>query len=149
MKSGNEQSDKVGVLSLSIIRKIDAIRERGALIDEKKIVKLYWEIGREMVESDIATSDIVVLSESLQKKGMNPDDFSIENLSAMARFYRTYGTHEVLRNLVDAVSWPKHLEILNRCDNDRAQEFYIRMARKFDWSKEVLIHKIEDFRPPA
>jgi hypothetical protein len=109
---------------------------------------LCWDIGRIMTENRVGEADTIALSEKLEAGFSGLMDFSDCNLSGMSRFFRTYGEHEVLKTLVDAVSWPKHLAILDRCDNDRAQEFYIRMARKFDWTEEVLIRKIEDFRPP-
>ena len=34
--------------------------------------------------------------------------------------------------------------VLQRCKDPLEREFYIRMTRKFGWSKNVLIHQIEN-----
>ena len=34
--------------------------------------------------------------------------------------------------------------IFQRCSDPLEREFYIRMTRKFGWSKNVLIHQIEN-----
>ena len=33
---------------------------------------------------------------------------------------------------------------MSKCKDDLQREFYIRMTRKFGWSKNVLIHQIEN-----
>jgi predicted nuclease of restriction endonuclease-like (RecB) superfamily len=33
---------------------------------------------------------------------------------------------------------------MGKCKDDLEREFYIRMTRKFGWSKNVLIHQIEN-----
>jgi predicted nuclease of restriction endonuclease-like (RecB) superfamily len=42
-----------------------------------------------------------------------------------------------------APSWSHNLIIMGRCKDPLEHEFYIRMARKFGWSKNVLLHQIE------
>ena len=33
---------------------------------------------------------------------------------------------------------------MNKCKDPLQREFYIRMARRFGWSRNVLIHQIEN-----
>jgi len=44
---------------------------------------------------------------------------------------------------VREISWTKNILIFEKCKNDLAREFYIRMTRKFGWTKNVLTIKIE------
>ena len=37
------------------------------------------------------------------------------------------------------ISWSHNLAIMMQCKDDLEREFYIRMTRKFGWSKNVLI----------
>jgi len=62
----------------------------------------------------------------------------------MRQFYLAYYGHEKLQPLVGEISWAKHLVILGKCKNPLEREFYIRMTKKFGWSKNVLIHQIEN-----
>jgi len=70
--------------------------------------------------------------------------FSAQNLWYMRQFYLAYHGHEKLQPLVGEISWAKHLVILGKCKDPLEREFYIRMTKKFGWSKNVLIHQIEN-----
>jgi len=45
---------------------------------------------------------------------------------------------------VREIAWSHNLIILERCKDPLEREFYLRMTRKFGWSKNVLIHQIEN-----
>jgi predicted nuclease of restriction endonuclease-like (RecB) superfamily len=42
------------------------------------------------------------------------------------------------------VGWSHNLVILERCSDALQREFYLRMTRKLGWSKNVLIHQIDN-----
>jgi predicted nuclease of restriction endonuclease-like (RecB) superfamily len=46
--------------------------------------------------------------------------------------------------LVAEIGWTHNLVIMEKCKDDLEREFYIRMTRKFCWTKNVLIHQIEN-----
>ena len=69
--------------------------------------------------------------------------FSVQNLWYMRQFYLAYHNHPKLQPLVGEISWAKHLVVMARCKDDLEREFYIRMTKKFGWTKNVLIHQIE------
>ncbi len=62
----------------------------------------------------------------------------------MRQFYLAYHGHEKLQPLVGEISWAKHLIILGKRKDSLEREFYIRMTKKFGWSKNVLTHQIEN-----
>jgi predicted nuclease of restriction endonuclease-like (RecB) superfamily len=62
----------------------------------------------------------------------------------MRQFYEAYRGNESLSPLVREISWTKNLAILERCDVDEEREFYIRRTQQFGWSKNVLIHQLEN-----
>lgn len=45
--------------------------------------------------------------------------------------------------MVREISWAKNIIIMEKCKGGFEREFYIRMTRKFGWTKNVLIHNIE------
>jgi predicted nuclease of restriction endonuclease-like (RecB) superfamily len=69
---------------------------------------------------------------------------SSRNLWYMRDFYLTYKDKPKLQPLVAEISWTHNIIIMERCKDDLEREFYIRMSRKFGWSKNVLIHHIEN-----
>ena len=42
------------------------------------------------------------------------------------------------------IAWSHNILILESSADDLEREFYIRMTRKFGWSKNVLMHQIEN-----
>lgn len=46
--------------------------------------------------------------------------------------------------MVAQIGWTHNLVILQKCKEPLEREFYIRMTRKFGWSKNVLIHQVEN-----
>jgi predicted nuclease of restriction endonuclease-like (RecB) superfamily len=62
----------------------------------------------------------------------------------MRDFYLTYQANEKLTSLAAEIGWTHNLVILEKCKDDLQREFYIRMTRKFGWTKNVLVHQIEN-----
>jgi len=62
----------------------------------------------------------------------------------MRQFYSEYHDSERLQPLVGEIAWAHNLIIMSKCKDPLDREFYIRMTRKFGWSKNVLIHQIEN-----
>ena len=65
------------------------------------------------------------------------------NMWDMARFYSEYQSNEILQPLVAEISWSKHIVILTKCKETQQRQFYILATKKYGWTKDVLIHKIE------
>lgn len=41
------------------------------------------------------------------------------------------------------IGWAHNRIIMEKCNNDLEREFYIKMTKKYGWTKNVLIHQIE------
>ena len=67
-----------------------------------------------------------------------------QNLWYIRQFYSEYHNNERLQPLVGEVAWAHDLVIMSKCKNPLEREFFIRMTRKFGWSKNVLIHQIDN-----
>jgi predicted nuclease of restriction endonuclease-like (RecB) superfamily len=62
----------------------------------------------------------------------------------MKGFYEVYAPSEKLAPLVREIAWSHSLVILERSTDPLEREFYVRMTKKFGWSKNVLLHQIEN-----
>lgn len=62
----------------------------------------------------------------------------------MREFYLVYRDLPKVQPLVAQIGWTHNLTILQRCKEPLEREFYIRMTRKFGWTKNVLMHQIEN-----
>ncbi|MEW5813928.1 MAG: PDDEXK nuclease domain-containing protein [Spirochaetota bacterium] len=113
----------------------------------KELIALYWDIGRVIIErqKDEAWGKSVVerLADDLQREFPGIQGFSSRNIWYMRNFYLAYKDKEKLQPMVAEIGWTHNIVILDRCKDDLQREFYIRMTRKFGWSKNVLIHQIE------
>jgi predicted nuclease of restriction endonuclease-like (RecB) superfamily len=111
------------------------------------LIGLYCNIGRDISErqgESWGQSIVPVLSAELQKEFPGVSGFSVSNLWSMAQFYTEYHDVEFLQPLVGEISWTKHIAILNKCKDNQERRFYILATKKFGWSKNVLIHQIEN-----
>ena len=114
----------------------------------KELVGLYWDIGRMIVErQDVEGRGKAVveqLAADLRTEFPGVGGFSASNLWRMKAFFETYTGLEKLAPLVREIGWSHNLAILERCKDPLEREFYLRMTRKFGWSKNVLIHQIDN-----
>ena len=139
------------VIQLSFIADIKQ-KVRQAQYDALKVVNtqlinLYWEIGKSISEKQSENwgkSVVPMLSKELQKEFPGIGGFSEGNLWLMAQFFNEYHIVEFLVPLVREISWSKHTSILKKCKNNQERQFYILSTKKFGWSKNVLIHQIEN-----
>ena len=111
------------------------------------LINLYWEIGKSIAEKQSESwgkSIVPTLSKELQNEFPGVGGFSTTNLWLMVQFYAEYQSVENLHPLVGEISWSKHISILKKCKNPKEREFYILATKKFGWTKNVLIHQIEN-----
>ena len=112
-----------------------------------QLIYLYWEIGKSIAEKQAESwgkSIVSTLSKELQAEFPGASGFSEGNLWLMAQFYAEYQSVENLQPLVAEISWAKHIAIFSKCKDNLEREFYIRSTRKFGWTKNILIHQIEN-----
>lgn len=113
----------------------------------KEMIALYWEIGKRITEQQATSgwgkSVVETLSRDIQKEFPGIQGFGVRNMWDMARFYAEYQSNEILQPLVAEISWSKHIVILTKCKETQQRQFYILATRKFGWTKDVLINKIE------
>lgn len=112
-----------------------------------ELTTLYWDIGKIIVERQKASgwgkAVVETLAGDLQVEFPGIQGFSSQNVWKMKQFYEAYVGHEKLSPLVREISWTKNIIIIAGCKDILEREFYIRMTKRFGWSKNVLIHKIE------
>ncbi len=114
----------------------------------RELIELYWDIGRLVVqrqEGETWGRRIVEnLAADLRLEFPGVSGFSAANLWRIKNFYEEYRHDEKLAPLVREISWSKNLVIFERCKESAEREFYIRRVAQFGWTKNVLIHQIEN-----
>ena len=80
----------------------------------------------------------------LQREFPGISGFSRRNVFDMREFHLACRDLPEVQPLVAQIGWSHNLVILQSCKDAQKREFYIRMSRKFGWSRNVLIHQIEN-----
>jgi len=127
-----------------IKKKVYKARHEALRQANKHMIKLYWEIGKGILERQEkygwGKSIVEQLSKDLQVEFPGIEGFSSRNLWRMRMFYREFG---ILPPAVAEIGWSHNIVIMEKCKNLKEKEFYIGMTRKYGWTKSVLIHHIE------
>ena len=114
----------------------------------KELIDLYWNIGKLIVERQQGEtwgrSVVEKLAADVRGEFPGIQGFSAPNLWRMKQFYEAYGSSQKLSPLVREIGWTHNTIILMNCKDDLEREFYIRMTKAHGWTKNVLIHQIEN-----
>lgn len=126
-------------------------------------IMLYWDLGKMIIERQNkykwGKSVVEQLSEDLQKEFEGMRGLSATNLWRMRAFYKTYTEDTILPlsvgelqtpynnyipKLLTQISWTHNYVIIEKCKSLHERIFYIIQARNYGWTKNVLIHQIEN-----
>jgi predicted nuclease of restriction endonuclease-like (RecB) superfamily len=137
-----------GALLVAVKERVRAAQYQALKAVNRELVGLYWDIGRLIVERQAdaqhGSSIAERLAEDLRQEFPGVGGFSRRNIFYMREFYQVYRELPKVQPLVAQIGWTHNLIILQRCSDPLEREFYLRMTRKFGWSKNVLIHQIEN-----
>lgn len=155
MAGESKQAETLGLALTDYFQLLSAVKERVRSAQyaalkavNTELVGLYWDIGRMIVErqadSEHGAAIAERLAEDLRREFPGISGFSRRNIFYMREFYLLYRSDERVQPMVAQIGWTHNLAILQRCKDTLEREFYVRMTRKFGWSKNVLIHQIEN-----
>ncbi|MBA7473512.1 putative nuclease YhcG [subsurface metagenome] len=146
--TGSTLPEDYGSLLVEVKERIRAAQYRALRAVNKELVGLYWDVGGMIAQRQKnegwGKSVVERLAGDLQQEFPGIKGFSVQNLWYMRQFYLEYHGSEKLQPLVGEISWSHNLVIMSRCKDPLEREFYLRMTRKFGWSRNVLIHQIEN-----
>ncbi|MEH1998523.1 MAG: PDDEXK nuclease domain-containing protein [Nostoc sp.] len=144
----NSISDDYRNLLMEVQQRIRSAQYEALKAVNREMINLYWDIGQMIVikqqNASWGKSVVKKLAKDLQAEFPGISGFSARNIWNMRNFYVTYSQNEKLQPMVAEIGWTHNLVILEKCKDDLERELYIRMTRKFGWTKNVLIHQIEN-----
>ncbi len=112
------------------------------------LISLYWDLGKKIVDRqgrhNWGKSVVENLAQDLQKEFPGVSGYSKDNLWRMRKFYLRYEKSTKLAPLVQEISWSHNIVVMEKCKDDLEREFYIRMTKRMGWTKEVLVHQVEN-----
>jgi len=130
------------IKSRIVTARIQAIRSVN-----KELIKLYWDIGRAIVERQkkYKWGDNIVEALARDLKAAFPQvhGFSERNVWNMRRLYDEYKNKPFLQQLVAEIPWGHNLLIMEKIYGDKEREYYIKSSRDLGWSRNVLLNQVK------
>lgn len=130
-----------------IKQRIRSAQYEAMKVVNKQAIQLNWDIGKMIVEKQEqlgwGKSVVEQLSKDLQAEFVGQKGWSAQNLWYMRQFYVEYKDKQNLQPLVGEIGWSHNMLIMSKCKDYLEREFYIRMVRKFGWTKDILRNQIE------
>jgi predicted nuclease of restriction endonuclease-like (RecB) superfamily len=127
--------------------RIRGAQVRAALAVNGELVKLYWQIGRSILERQRqhgwGAKVIDRLSADLRGAFPGMKGFSPRNLKYMRAFAEAYPEEQFVQQVVAQIPWGHNVRILDALDAPEEREWYARQTIEHGWSRNVLLHQIE------
>jgi predicted nuclease of restriction endonuclease-like (RecB) superfamily len=140
----NELANNIEKLYGRITHILDYARNTVYKTANFEMVKVYWEIGREIVEQEQQGENRAEYGISLIKElsgklsGVYGKGFNETNLKYMRQFYQAFKNSHALRG---ELTWT-HYRLLLKVEKEPAREYYIRETIEGNWSTRTLERQI-------
>jgi predicted nuclease of restriction endonuclease-like (RecB) superfamily len=111
------------------------------------MIKLYWEIGRGILEKQEqegwGAKIIDRLSADLKKEFPEMKGFSPRNLKYMRKFAEAWTDFEIVQEALAQITWYHNIALLEKLKNNKERLWYAAMAYENGWSRNILAFQIE------
>ncbi len=129
-----------------IIQLIKQSRTNAIKAVNAELINLYWNIGehisKKIEQSEWGDSVVTELADFIQTQEPEIKGFSDKNIWRMKQFYETYKDFPKLSTLLREISWSHNLAIFSRCKTVEEREFYLKLAKKENYSFRELDRQI-------
>jgi len=110
-------------------------------------IKLYWDIGKSIIERQEqhgwGQGVVEKLAVDLIVEFNGAEGFSVQNLWRMRFLYLTYKDNPKLAQLVREIPWGQNIVIMQMVKDPKEREYYIRATAEMGWSRNVLMNQIK------
>lgn len=129
-----------------IIELIKQSRTNAIKAVNAELINLYWSIGehisKKIEQSEWGDSVVTELANFIQTQEPEIKGFSDKNIWRMKQFYETYKDFPKISTLLREISWSHNLAIFSRCKTIEEREFYLRLAKRENYSFRELDRQI-------
>jgi predicted nuclease of restriction endonuclease-like (RecB) superfamily len=131
-----------GEFLAEIKARIAAARTRAALAVNSELIKLYWEIGREILDRERrdgwGAKTVDSLAADLRRDFPEMQGFSRSNLHYMRRLAAAWPDQEIVPQAVGQLPWGHIRCLLDKLDGSAPRLWYAGKAIENGWSRKVL-----------
>ncbi len=127
--------------------RIHHAQQRATRAVNQELVLLYWQIGRDLAERQQregwGAKVIDRLAHDLRAAFPDQQGFSPRNLKYMKAFADAWPEEGIVQGVLAQLPWYHHLALLDKLDSPDARRWYAKEAIAHGWSRNVLVHHIE------
>lgn len=128
-------------------QQISQAQQRAALSVNQELLKLYWQIGHEILQRQQTqgwgAKVIDQLAQDLSHAFPQMKGFSPRNLKYMRAFAEAWSDPEFVQQPVAQLPWSHHLVLLTKLASSNERLQYAKLTQEYGWSRSVLVHQIE------
>lgn len=126
--------------------RIRTARQRAALAVNTEMLRLYWQMGREIADRQHAqgwgAKVIARLSADLRSAFPDMRGLSTRNLTYMRAFALAWPDPEFVQQPAAQIPWTHHQVLLDKLDRADQRLTYASAAIEYGWSRAMLVHHI-------
>ncbi len=123
-------------------KQIRETRLKAALSVNSELIRLYWKIGKVILEKQESAKwgDKILenFSKDLSEEFPDMKGFSVQNLKYMKRFAAEYDENEFGQQAVYQIPWGHNVMLIYSVKDKTEREFYIKQTIANGWSRNVL-----------
>jgi predicted nuclease of restriction endonuclease-like (RecB) superfamily len=134
-------------LATELERRIQTTRAKAALAVNRKVVLLYWSIGRDILmrqrmegwDGDAMDR----LAADLRRTFPGMTGLSARNLGYKRAFAEAWPDLQFVQRVLVLLPWGHNTRLLDSLETREQREWYAHQAIQRGWSRSVLAHQIE------
>ncbi len=127
--------------------RIHSAQQRATLAVNRELVRLYWQMGQDILARQTAQGwgAKVIERLALDLRAAFPEmkGFSRANLMYMRAFAQAWPDAEIVQQAVGQLPWYHQLALLNKLPGTQTRRLYAAQAIEHNWSRNVLVMQIE------
>lgn len=118
-----------------------------ALAANRELIRLYWEIGREILtrqrDQGWGAKIIDLLASDLRRSFPGLKGFSARNLKYMRAFAEAWPEEAFVQQAAAQMPWFHNCVLLEKVKSPENRRFYIQQTLQYGWSRNILVAQIE------
>jgi len=126
----------------SLKHRIRQAQVRASLSVNKELIRLYWQIGREILnrqqQEGWSSKVIERLARDLKLEFPGMKGFSTRNLLYMRAMAEAYPDEQIVLQVIALIPWGHNQTLLNRLETQEQRLWYARKALENGWSRDIL-----------
>ncbi len=131
----------------SLKQRIREAQVRAAIVVNTELVRLYWQIGHEILlrqqQQGWGAKVVERLARDLKAEFPEMTGFSRANIMYMRAFAAAWTEEEIVQAPLGQLTWYHHLTLLDKLDTKEQRLAYAQLAAENGWSRNVMVHHIE------